>query len=154
MESSQFINQTRLSKKQLQLHVQQQNQKYYIESPHDNYQHSRCQYFTSVTTPPSAHFPPPPEYPAANMHQQNHCVFEQPSPSHRRPNIKKFHQSDPNSIELCIDYENQHNHVGGIDPSVSEVPWKFRFGSFLFLFSIRNELTNILIQSCLGIDKI
>lgn len=150
MESSQFINQTRLSKKQLQLHVQQQNQKYFLNSPHDSYQQSRCQYFTSVTTPPSTHFPPPPEY-VTNHHpqqqqqqlqlqQQNHCVFEQPSPSHRRPNIKKFHQSDPNSIEVCIDYENQHNnHVGGVDPSVSDVS---NYSTFISLFNSLRVLLN------------
>lgn len=131
MESSQFINQTRLSKKQLQLHVQQQNQnKYILSSPvhhhhhhsHDNnYTQQRCQYFTkSVTSPaspPIPHFPAPPDYPP------NHSIiFEQPSPSHRKgggggggKTLKKhFHQSDPNSIEVCtIDYENQqHNNVG------------------------------------------
>lgn len=140
MESSQFINQTRLSKKQLQLHVQQQNQnKYILSSPihhhhnHDtNYtpqqqqqQQPRCQYLskTSPTTQPIPHFPAPPDYPP------NHSIiFEQPSPSHHRHlrsvggtggrGLKKhFHQQspDPNSIEVCtIDYENQqqHNNVG------------------------------------------
>lgn len=134
MESSQFINQTRLSKKQLQFHVQQQqNQKYFLDSPaNDNYQQSRCQYFNSVTTPPSAHYPS--DFPPNNLsnghhqtlphHQANsHCGFEQASPSHRHNNIKKFHQSDPNSIEVCIDYENQHNSQRvGVDPSsVSDV---------------------------------
>lgn len=154
MESSQFINQTRLSKKQLQLHVHQQNQKYFLDSPHDNYQQSRCQYFTSVTTPPSAHFPPPPEYP--NIHhqpphqtQQNHCVFEQISPSHRRPNIKKFHQPDPNGIEVCsIDYENQHNnHVGGVDSSVSDVLNQLKNLLFLCSFIHRNELNWLILNN-------
>ena len=168
MESSQFINQTRLSKKQLQLHVQQQNQKYFLDSPHDNYQQSRCQYFTSVTTPPSAHFPPPPEYP--NIHhqpqphqtQQNHCVFEQPSPSHRRPNIKKF-QPDPNGIEVCsIDYENQHNnHVGGVDSSVSDVLNQLKNLLFLCSFIHRNELnwlilnnTRVILSSLFGLENV
>jgi hypothetical protein len=137
MESSQFINQTRLSKKQLQLHVQQQNQnKYILTSPihhHHNHdssytqQQQRCQYFAkaSPTTQPIPHFPAPPDYPP------NHSIiFEQPSPSHQRHHLrsggggvgggvgkslkKHFHQPDPNSIEVCtIDYENQqHNNVG------------------------------------------
>lgn len=142
MESSQFINQTRLSKKQLQLHVkQQQSQNYFLDSPHEAYQQSRCQFFTS----PSAHFPPPPEYPPANLHppqqQQSHCVFEQPSPSHRRPNIKKFHQSDPNSIELCIDYENQHgNHVGVDEESVSDTSYFVRARSLLAIKLLRERV--------------
>ncbi|CRK89834.1 CLUMA_CG003485, isoform A [Clunio marinus] len=123
MESSQFINQQRLSKKQLQLHAQQQNQKYFLDSPHDNYQQSRCQYFTSVTTPPSSHFTPQVEYPSAtHHHRQNACMYDQQSPTHHRhghSNVKKFHQSDPNSIEVCIDYENQHNnHVGVVESSI------------------------------------
>jgi len=129
MESSQFINQTRLSKKQLQLHLQQQNQKYFIDSPRDSdFPQQRCQYFAG-TSPPVPHFPPPPPTESFSLppssqqqQQQQHCAFEQPSPSHRRSNIKKFHQSDPNSIEVCIDYENQHNnHVGGGIESVSDV---------------------------------
>lgn len=119
MESSQFINQMRLSKKQLQLHVQQQNQKYYIDSPQDNYPQSQCQYFTSVTTP-TLH-----EYPAANQHQPSQCLYEQSSPSHRRPNKKKFHKSDPNSIEVCINYENNHNEMRGAESSVGEIPCGF-----------------------------
>jgi len=131
MESSQFINQTRLSKKQLQLHVQQQQQnqnKFFLDSPHDNNYHiqqqqQRCQYFPS--TSPIPHFPGPPisiDYP-----QNAQCLFEQPpqqqhsqkiaSPTHRLASIKKFHQSDPNSIEVCIDYENHHNNVGVVGSS-------------------------------------
>ena len=156
MESSQFINQTRLSKKQLQLHVQQQNQnKYILSSPvhhhhhsHDNnYTQQRCQYFTKSTTspasPPIPHFPAPPDYPP------NHSIiFEQPSPSHRRggggggKTLKKhFHQSDPNSIEVCtIDYENQqHNNNVGVGngvvkPSVSVCTQSWKF--FYYFFNI------------------
>lgn len=169
MESSQFINQTRLSKKQLQLHVQQQNQnKYFLDSPvhlhHDNnYTQQRCQYITkkSPSSPPIPHFPAPPDYPP------NHTIiFDQPSPSHRTPrggggvkSLKKFHQSDPNSIEVCgIDYENQqHNNVGvgNGKPSVSVCTdsWKGRRKNILLysslfyyefnIFSHYNEMMNI-----------
>jgi hypothetical protein len=143
MESSQFINQTRLSKKQLQqFHVQQQQnqQKFFLDSPaNDNYQPSRCQYFNSVTTPTSAHHYPPSGL--SNGHHQtmpsqhhppgNHCAFEQASPSHRHTNIKKFHQSDPNSIEVCIEYENQHNsHHVGVDPSSVSDDFSFSPSSY------------------------
>lgn len=125
MESSQFINQTRLSKKQLQ--QQQNSNKFFLDSPHDNNYHiqqqqQRCQYYAS--NPPIPHFPGPPltiDYP-----QNTQCIFEQQqnsqkisSPSHRLANVKKFHQSDPNSIEVCIDYENHLNNVGVVGNSMA-----------------------------------
>lgn len=153
MESSQFINQTRLSKKQLQqFHVQQQQnqQKFFLDSPaNDNYQPSRCQYFNAVGTPTSAHYPPSG---LSNGHHQtmplqhhqpgNHCAFEQSSPPHRHTNIKKFHQSDPNSIEVCIEYENQHNsHRVGVDPSSVSDDFS------LFSFSVRPHAESFSRQS-------
>lgn len=123
MESSQFINQTRLSKKQLQLHVQQQqNQnKYYLNSPHDINYHQlqpqqRCQYISS--NPPIPHYQGSSslEYPTIS----NATILQ--SPTHRRIlNVKKFnhHPTDPNSIEVCIDYENQHNNVGVVGKASS-----------------------------------
>lgn len=180
MESSQFINQTRLSKKQLQLHVQQQNQnKYILSSPvhhhhsHDNnYTQQRCQHFakSSPSSPPIPHFPAPPDYPP------NHSIiFDQPSPSHHGGRVgciggngggigkglkKYFHQSDPNSIEVCtIDYENQqHNNVGVGNGKASSVSvctqsWNFLFFisfSFILLHRIIMRwwiLNNIILQT-------
>ncbi|CAO1385931.1 unnamed protein product [Diamesa serratosioi] len=146
MEPSTFINQTRLSQNQLKLHFQQQQQhlnqqqqNFYLNSQIDHkHQHNhpqRCQYYPSlsaitpsITTPSLSHFPPlppPSEYPP-QLNQQQHnfnCDFNQQqqlSPSHCRSNTKKHHQTqDPNSIEICMDYQmnqqqnNQMNYVGG-----------------------------------------
>ena len=149
MEPSTFINQTRLSQKQLKLHFQQQQQQqqnFYLDSQidHKYQQHHppRCQYYPSpsATTQPItplslSHFPPPPlEYPPSLIQQQKqhsfHCDFNQQqqqlSPSHCRTNSKKHHQTqDPNSIEICMDYQmnqqqnNKMNYVGG-EQSVSD----------------------------------
>lgn len=112
MESSQLINQKRLSREQLQLRVQ--GPKYYRDIPHDNYQQSRCQYFTSVTTPTSVHFLPPAEY-TEGISPQNHGAFElqPPNISSHHQNYRKFNQNDSNSVEVHIE-----NHLD--DQSVSK----------------------------------
>lgn len=131
MDSSQFINQQQLSRKQLPLHLIQQNQKYFLDNPQDNYyQQSRCQHFTPVTPP--AH----PQKFTPNFHQQlppGQC-FKQPSPSHRRPKTKKNHRSDPNCIEMYIDYENQYNNSENVlDPSVSRAStWSWQIRNLAF----------------------
>lgn len=116
MESSQLINQKRPSKKQLHLHLEHPNQKYFFGSPDERYQ-SRCQHFPSVTTPLSGHYPS--EYlmnhhlNQPNQHSQhqqpaNHCTYEKPKQSPQRfLKTKKVMQSDPN-IDACTDYENHH----------------------------------------------
>lgn len=133
MESSQFINQTRLSQKQqLQLHAQQQQQhqsqsnKFYRNSPHENNYHqqqqqqpARYQYFT----PAAITSPTIPQYPGSLQNPHCHYVPQQQqqqhliSPTHsRRPqNVKKFHhQSDLNSIEVCSEYENQQSNNASV----------------------------------------
>ncbi|KAG5682619.1 hypothetical protein PVAND_011961 [Polypedilum vanderplanki] len=140
MEPSQFINQTRLSKKQqqLQLHTQQSKaNKFFCDSSHETNYHQkqqRCPFIptAAITTPPITHFPGPPQ----DYHHHHYVPQQQQqqlmmSP-HRRPQtMKKFHhQPDLNSIEVCIEYENQHNNVGVFGnnsnnkvPASSSIKW-------------------------------
>lgn len=128
MESSQLINQKRSSKKQLQLHLEHPNQKYFFGSPDDRYQQSRCQYFPSVTTPLSGHYPP--EY-LMNHHSNqpnqpppNHYMYEKPKQSPQRfLKTKKVMQSDPNIVDACTNYENHHGQDFK-SVSVDEIPRK------------------------------
>ena len=161
----------RLTQKQLILQQQrqlnqqqhQQQQNFFLDKNQNDhkYQHQhqhppRCQYYpsstatTPITSPPLPHFPPPPEYPPPSNQQLQHnfhCDFNQQqqhqlSPSHCRTNTKKHHQTqDPNSIEICMDYQmnqqqnNQMNYVGG-EQSVSDGIFTliFYFDSPRFLF--------------------
>ena len=93
MDSCQFLKKTRLTKKQMQLR-QQQNQRYILNSPHGNYKQVQCQHFTPDKAQTSTHFPPPLEYPAHHHLNQYHT----------------FQKSNPNSIKICSDYENQHDN--------------------------------------------
>lgn len=113
-------NQIKLSQKQLQLHLEQQQQKYYLDN-HDIYQQQGKFYPSPTATPPMPHFPPPPEYPPPN-HQPCNFPTSPASNQKSRQHKKKSHHNnvpDPNSIEVCIDYHSQHNNVDGLD--ISEV---------------------------------
>lgn len=175
MEPSQFINQTRLSKKQqLQLHAQQhqqqsQSNKFFHDSPHDNNYHqqqpqqpARCQYFppAAITSPPVPHFPGPPQHYVPQPTTQQLM-----SPTHhRRPqSVKKFHhQPDLNSIEVCIEYENQHSSgVGSKAPSSSssssvrllyKAAFLLFFSSSLFTLQVSHGLSLLLIMKLMNIE--
>ncbi len=108
------INQIQLSQKQLQLHLEQQQQKFYLDN-HDIYQQQNRFYPSPTATPPMPHFPPPPEYPPPN---QQLCNFQASPASNQksRHHKKKSHHNipDPSCIEVCIDYHSQQN-IDGLD---------------------------------------
>lgn len=98
-------NQIRLSQKQLQLHLQQQQQKFFMDN-HEQF------YPSPSASPPIPHFPPPPEYPPPN--HQSYDI--QQSPASRSSN-KKYHHTapDPNRIEVCIEYQQRRNSLENLE---------------------------------------
>lgn len=110
------INQVGLSHKQLQLHTQQQQQKYYMENHH------------YPNNSPIPHFPPPPEYPPPvhhgayeiqNCQRQNSIEGEQQPINWNRSNIaatmEKYepaqkHQNSFNTTGHSSKYNQNHSY--------------------------------------------
>ena len=118
MEPSTFINKTRLSQKQLQIH---QQQRIVFEN------HNRYQQHNNVQVPQISHFPPPPDYPPPQQHmhqihqmqQFQNCqqIHQQPIPAQRCRQMPKKCRQD---VNVCIEYENENNQKSrDANPTVS-----------------------------------